>query len=382
MKPKSEIIKAHSLSPEVCEAARTFHAAVCRRNLALAVFFCSYEYDIPGIERELSRLFEGIPVVGCTSSGEIGPMGCTKKSISGLGFPKDGFVAVEEALDNLDGVTDAEASAFAMRVLAGLRERDPDVRQDTTFGILLIDGLSGKEERITRAFQRGLGDITLVGGSASDNLRLEHTPVYRDGDFRENRAILALVKSSVEFRAFKTQHFLGGQERLVVTEADAERRIVREINGRPATDEYARLIGVAPERLSSGMFAASPFVARIGGTDYIRAIRTANPDKSLTLFCTIDRGVVLRIGRANNLEQNRRLALSEIEAELGTPQAVIGFECGLCDLESERTGQKSAIQDLYERFNVVGFYTYGEQFMGFHVNQTFTGLAFKADGLR
>ena len=34
--------------------------------------------------------------------------------------------------------------------------------------------------------------------------------------------------------------------------------------------------------------------------------------------------------------------------------------------------------DLYRRYNVVGFETYGEQYRSMHLNQTFTGLAIGA----
>jgi hypothetical protein len=33
------------------------------------------------------------------------------------------------------------------------------------------------------------------------------------------------------------------------------------------------------------------------------------------------------------------------------------------------------ISDLYRRYNVAGFHTYGEQFNAMHLNQTFTGVA-------
>jgi hypothetical protein len=40
-----------------------------------------------------------------------------------------------------------------------------------------------------------------------------------------------------------------------------------------------------------------------------------------------------------------------------------------------RTDGKEALGKLFADNNVVGFSTYGEQFVGVHVNQTFTGVA-------
>jgi hypothetical protein len=38
-------------------------------------------------------------------------------------------------------------------------------------------------------------------------------------------------------------------------------------------------------------------------------------------------------------------------------------------------GLKGAVEKIFKNNNVVGFSTYGEQFMGVHINQTITGLA-------
>lgn len=50
-----------------------------------------------------------------------------------------------------------------------------------------------------------------------------------------------LIQTPLPFKIFKTQHFVSESERLVVTEADVARRIVTEINGLPAAQEYARI---------------------------------------------------------------------------------------------------------------------------------------------
>ena len=46
---------------------------------------------------------------------------------------------------------------------------------------------------------------------------------------------------------FKTEHFVSSDKKLVVTQADPERRIVTEINGAPAAREYARVVGLDME---------------------------------------------------------------------------------------------------------------------------------------
>ena len=43
------------------------------RTLSLVLFFCSSEYDRDALAAEMARRFAGVPVVGCTTAGEIGP---------------------------------------------------------------------------------------------------------------------------------------------------------------------------------------------------------------------------------------------------------------------------------------------------------------------
>ncbi len=60
---------------------------------------------------------------------------------------------------------------------------------------------------------------------------------------------------------------------------------------------------------------------------------------------------------------------------IGPPQLVLGCDCILRRLESEREGFKDQIGRIFTANNVIGFATYGEQFNAMHLNQTFTGIA-------
>ena len=75
-------------------------------------------------------------------------------------------------------------------------------------------------------------------------MNFDSTFVYCDGRFSSNSAILVLATTPLPFTEFKTQHFVPTDERLVVTEADPSMRVVKEINGLPAAEEYARILGI------------------------------------------------------------------------------------------------------------------------------------------
>ena len=365
-----------SCASDARQAAQEFHAAVAQPAMALVIFFCSSRYDLDALAGEMNRLFAGVKVVGCTTAGEIGPAGYRDFSVSGASFPADSFTLVAGAFDRLQQFDFARGQAFVNGLLQQLEADAPNSDASNCFAFLMIDGLSVREEPVARTFQNALGNIQLVGGSAGDDSRFVRTWVFHDGAFHADSAVLLLAATPLPFKVFKTQHLVSDNERLVVTEADPERRIVREINGLPAAEEYARVIGSSVAELGSLRFANSPVVVVIDGTDYVRSIQKANADGSLTFFCAIDEGLVLRVAHGEALLENLKRSLAALRAEIGEPQAVLACDCVLRNLEITHDGLKASVGEVFRDNKAVGFSSYGEQYGGVHVNQTLTGIAF------
>jgi hypothetical protein len=248
-------------------------------------------------------------------------------------------------------------------------------RERRAFGLVLVDGLSLMEEHFISTLYRALGDVPIVGGSAGDDLSFERTHVYFDGRFLSDAAVFALFETSLPFAPFKFHHFVPTDRKLVITEADPARRIVYEIDGMPAAQAYAKLVGVSPAALDSGVCARSPLMLKLNGDYFVRSIQRRNPDDSLTLFCAIEAGVVLTLGRSADALISAERAFDAIAARVPNPQAIIGCDCVLRRLELEADGVASQLGDFFAARGVTGFSTYGEQFNAMHVNQTFSGVA-------
>lgn len=366
---------AQSCARDAAQAVAEFYAAVVQPRMALVVFFCSCEYDLDALAEQMNRLFHGVLVAGCTSAGEIGPDGYRGHSLTGASFSADSFVAVGGLLDGLSRFDIATGNELAQTLLQRLESKASDASSDNSFALMLIDGLSVREEPVADALQHALGKVPLFGGSASDDLEFGKTLVFGDGSFKSDRAQLILISTALPFRVFKAQHFASGSERMVVTEADPKRRIVREINGLPAAVEYARLIGVDVSELDPELFSASPLAVKIGGMDYMRSIQKANPDGSLTFYCAIEEGLVLRIAHGVDMISNLEQTFGEIDAQIGQPSLVLACDCILRNVEASRQDIKQRISDIFARNHVVGFSSFGEQYLGVHVNQTLTGVA-------
>ena len=376
MSMQGTIHTAQSRSMDARQAVQEFHAGVQQPDMAFVIFFCSSRYDLDALADEMNRLFAGVNVIGCTTAGEIGPTGYCDFSLSGASFPAESFVAFANRFDRLQQFDFARGQTFANALLQQMEATAPNSGATNSFAFLLIDGLSVREEPVVRTFQNALGKIPLVGGSAGDDLEFVRTWVFHNGTFHSDSAVLLLATTPLPFKIFKTQHFVSDAERLVVTEADPALRIVKEINGLPAAEEYARVIGSTVADLGSLRFASSPVVVVIDGTDYVRSIQKANPDGSLTFFCAIDEGLVLRVAHGEDLMSNLNQTFETLRKEIGPPQAVLACDCILRNLEITHDELKGSVGDVFRHNNAVGFSTYGEQYGGVHVNQTLTGIAF------
>ena len=374
------IRRGHSLSRDPAEAVRELHEGIAQPDIGLAVFFCSAGYDLDILAAEIGRRFAGVEIIGCTTAGEITPVGYQDGAITGFSIAAADCCAVIARIDALSEFQIADGQTVADALIARLAQRGKAARLAHSFAMLLIDGMSANQETVLSAIHGRMDGIPIVGGSAGDDLRLQRTHVYHQGRFHTDAALLTLVRIRQPVKIFHSQHFYGTDTRLVVTQADPVRRIVAEINAEPAAQEYARIVGLDVAQLTPAVFAERPVMVKAGGEFYVRSIQRANADGSLSFFCAIDEGVVLRLARHEDIVLQLRALFGAIHAAIGPPELVIGFDCVLRNLEVERRQLRHVAGRILAENNVVGFSSYGEQFAGMLVNQTFTGVAIGQGG--
>lgn len=355
-------------------AAQELYEAIIQPDIGIAIFYCAHDFDLVALQKELAMRFKGINLIGCTTAGEITPAGYIAGALTGVSIASPKLVVKTSAID-LGSFETAKGEAVVTHLLDEVRASGQQPWPSNTFAFLLIDGLSMQEEIVVSTLYQRLGGIELIGGSAADDVRFSATHVYVGGEFRQHVAVLSLVQSPYPFVAFRTQHFVQSNTRMVVTRADPSKRTVYEINGEPAGAEYARLVGVETDKLTPLVFATHPVVVRISGEYYVRSISHVNPDGSLVFFCAIDEGIVLTVAKGVDLIENLQQAFEKVRESIGTPQLVLGCDCILRRLEMDRDGIKEKVGAIMKDNNVVGFATYGEQYNAMHVNQTFTGIA-------
>lgn len=352
-------------------------AALGPGPFALVILFASPEVTPGTLPARADLAFGGAPVIGCTTAGEISAAGYAEGEIVALGLPARHFVAETLLVPDLHALEGERLIGSMVRARQRLVQARPDWQGE--FAFLMVDGLSIREDELTAALAPGLGPVPLFGGSAGDGVRFRETFVFHQGAALQNAAVLAFVRTACPVKVFNLDHLKPTGRRMVVTEADPARRIVRRINAEPAALEYARVLGKDPAQLTTFTFAAHPVVVRIGGRHHVRSIQQMLPNGDLVFFSAIDEGLVLTLAEPLDMVDHLAGELARL-AEPGPPAAIIACDCILRRIEAQDRQMFGRISDLLRDHRVAGFSTYGEQWGAMHVNQTMTGVAIYPPG--
>jgi hypothetical protein len=369
---RGAMVSAHGPASAPREALEQLGRLLGGEACALVLVFASPAADRDAVAAAAAAIFPAAPVVGCTTAGEISSSGYAVHEIVAVGFRASHFRAETALIPDLAALDPEAAAAQAVRLRAVLGAAEPDWRWE--FAFLLIDGLSRREDQLVTALRLGLGTIPLFGGSAGDGLDFRETFVLVDGRFRTDAAVLVLLRTRCRIEVFKFDNLEPVPIKMIVTDAEPERRIVRELNAAPAAQEYARLIGHDPANLSPFTFASHPVVVRVGGQHHVRAIQKVQPNGDLVFFSAIDEGLVLTLAEPVPIARHLEGALDEL-GRRGQPEAILACDCILRRLAVEQVQGVREVSRILAAHHVVGFSTYGEQFNSVHVNQTMTGVA-------
>jgi hypothetical protein len=332
-------------------------------DIKLIVFFASSAFHPAEIAERMEAAFPAVETFGCSTAGEIVTGKMLTKSVVAMAFNSQAIKNCKvDVLEDLNKESFRAFNAFERHFGKTMKEMDPK----QYVGIMLVDGLSGKEEMIMDR----MGDLTnviFIGGSAGDDLKFASTYVYANGKSYANAAVLAILEPGVEFSFVKTQSFCELPQKLVVTKANEFKREVLEFNNKPAAVAYAEAVGTSVAD-APNHFMHHPVGLVFEGEPFVRSPQQIKGDKML-FYCSVKEGMELSLLESTDIIASTKKALEDARKEPGGISGIVNFNCILRTLE---LGQKKLAEDygkLFEAEPTVGFSTYGEQFIG-HANQT------------
>ncbi len=141
-----QVRRGHTTLADADAAVDELHAQLDQPDCSLVLIFASPDYPPDALASALNRRFAHTLVVGCTTAGEISAGGYQHHSIAAVSFAAPDFCAVAQRIDDLPGLSLSDALGVVMGARHQLGRRSPFAIDRRTFALLLIDGLSAREE--------------------------------------------------------------------------------------------------------------------------------------------------------------------------------------------------------------------------------------------
>src|ERR1700729_172895 len=149
--------------------ARAVDDALIHDDPKLLIVFCSPARDLRELLRQIRERAGDVPLIGCTTAGEITTAGPSDASVVVTALGGSGFAVRTAVATEVSGNL-REAGAHVARSL-------PD-RADLPHKVVLLlsDGLAGDQQEVVRGAHGVLGAaVPFVGGCAGDDLKMRRT---------------------------------------------------------------------------------------------------------------------------------------------------------------------------------------------------------------
>ena len=354
------------------------------KSAEFAVVFASSNYDPHETYESIRSVLKDANIIGGTTAGELCNLsgksvtnsicvlaigGKILKSSVGVGneLSRDGEKAGIEAATS--AYKSLDFNPYTMFV--GMMKKNPlDVVKMKTFAnIVLPDGMSSSEEDFLRGIIQVTGrNYPIIGGSTGDDSKLRQTWQFANGVYTDS-GVLGVISGGI-----KIGTAIGNNYKPIITKGAAvtksDRRIVYEMNNRPASEVMKELLGV--DELTSDCFAEYPLGFKsldISNEYVIRSIMKENHDNSLTFYSEVPIGAYFNIMETSKeiLEEKFLETLNKAIVDAGDPKeigAVIIFNCIYKHIANQRCSCND-FDVIWKVLNkdvpIIGFNTYGEQ---------------------
>ena len=361
---------AQSELKDVVAAVESIKEQLSGIDACMILYFASPSYPTAAISKEMAAAFAGIHTVGCTTAGEMVSCKMGQDSIVAMAWHKAALKYLKiEVLENIHTDADVVAKAF-QSFEKSLGKPMKDLNPEQYVGMIMIDGLSGCEEKLNDQLGN-LTNVPFVGGSAGDNFKFQTTWLFADGKAYTDAAVLLLMEPANGYSILKTQSFTTTDKKLTPTKVDENRRMIIEFDGKPATEAYADVLNISIDELAKTL-GKHPVGLLFDEDNFFVRSPMKIEGTSIIFYCSVKEGLELTVLVSDDIVAATRADLQKC----GELQAVVDFNCCLRTSELNKKNQLKEYSEIFREVPAIGFATYGESFIG-HINQTSTMLLLK-----
>jgi diguanylate cyclase (GGDEF)-like protein len=244
------------------------------------------------------------------------------------------------------------------------------ISENTKLLITFTDGIYTNGEEYIKGIEAINKNITIAGGMAGDNGRLEKTFIFDKNDITSNGVLgVALNSKSLQVATDYSFDWLPIGKKLQITKAIKNR--VYEIDGIPAVNLYAKYLGKELSDCLPQIGIEFPLILNRDGVSIGRAAILRHDDGSLTFSGNIAEGEIVRFG-VGNIEMIIRHGDYHLENILQKnpfqPEAFFIYSC-MARRRFIGDHIEKEIQPFSNIAPTAGFFTYGEFYHADSKNQ-------------
>jgi hypothetical protein len=220
-----------SAHPDAVIAGREASRAALsgRADASLLIVFASGRYDLRPLAAEISDVAAGIPVVGCSSAGELDASGAGRDSVVVLALGGDGLTFSATAVSAADDPRDAGARAAAC--MGDVADLEHQVL------LLLSDGPAERQPDVVRgAYSVAGAGVPLVGGVGGHPIHGGRASLIYGATVLTDAVIGVAIGSDAPIGVGVRHGWRPVGDPMLVTRALPDR--VLELDGRPAAEVY------------------------------------------------------------------------------------------------------------------------------------------------
>lgn len=344
----------------------------------LLLYFASAQYDFQELTKLFSMKYPNAQIVGVTTTGEIGPQGFSEYSISAQSYSKD-FGKVEAVLmtDIVKyPIFDRQKLVQAAKTV-GIHVNAKAVEKEG-FAFVFPVGLQAGEEKMLSVVNSIFTEdgFPVFGGTAGDDAKFVTTYVSVNGEISSTGGAAIFIKPNVDFYIYKENNFKSTGKKVKISKADPEKRIVYEMDGRPAAEVYANAIGVKTSELEK-YWSLYPL-----GRKFNHDFYNASPFKVLSngateFYCQVYEGAILEVLEPKDALVEMGKTIQNFTNQFTELYGVLTCNCILRKLQFQNEQLFPKLNEqLGQLPHLCGFSSYGEQLNKSQLNQTMLLIGF------
>ncbi len=319
------------------------------------VLFTALDVDHLGVLAAIQEAYPGLPVVGCTSDGELSShLQFQEDSIALMLFASASVVAASGLGQDLSA---DPAAACQAAVAEAMRDGDAP-----SLCLAFPESLTASAVSVVQALQAALPEGTLlVGGTSADQWNFEQTHQFRDGEVQSDAVAVLLFYGPLELGVGVASGWRPLGDPGTVTRSESN--VVYEIDHQPAVTFYRRYFGVEAEFTPEYPLDV---VDPASSLSYLRAPLAIEGDGSITFAGDVPEGCTVRISSAARdaiVEACRRSVSDAVESggiEQATGALVISCAARKQVLGTRTYEEFDVLREALGDVPIVGFYSYGE----------------------